>query len=65
MSDIWIKTQNGSPLARIRIGPGGLQYLYKQNGQHLGTYNPQTNTTHYSNGGVYCIGNALAALIDI
>lgn len=64
MSDTLIKTQNGSVLARIRIESNGSERLYKVNGDFVGSYNPNTNSTHYPNGSLFCQGNALTALID-
>lgn len=65
MTNIWIKSENGKPLARIKIERSGYQQMFGPNGQHLGSYNPKSNTTHYPNGGMFCCGNALAALLAI
>jgi len=64
MPDTFIKTPNGSVVARIRIESNGFERLYKVNGEFVGSYNPNTNTTHYPNGSLFCQGNALTALID-
>jgi hypothetical protein len=63
MSDTLIKAPNGSVLARIRVESNGTQRLYKVNGEFIGLFNPNSNTTHYPNGSIFCQGNALAALI--
>ncbi|HEY9276749.1 MAG TPA: hypothetical protein VIO87_00910 [Methylotenera sp.] len=63
MSDTLIKAPNGSILARIRVESNGFQRIYKANGDVVGIYNPNTNTTHYPSGDYFCQGNALAALI--
>ena len=65
MSDALIKDRNGKVLARIRIENNEYQRIYQINGHYLGYYNPYTNTTHYSNGPLFCRGNALTALINL
>jgi len=64
MSDTFIKAENGSLLARIRLESNGYQRIYKVNGELVGSYNPNTNTTHYPNGAIFCRGNALTALLN-
>lgn len=64
MADTLIKDRNGKNLARIRIESNDYQRIYELNGHYLGMYNPNTNTTHYPNGAVFCRGNALTALVD-
>ena len=65
MSDALIKDRNGKVLARIRIENNEYQRIYQTDGYYIGFYNPNTNTTHYSNGSLFCRGNALTALINI
>jgi len=64
MSDTLIKDPNGSVLARIRVESNGTQRLYKVNGEFIGLFNPNSNTTHYPSGSIFCQGNALTALIN-
>jgi hypothetical protein len=64
MSDALIKDRNGKVLARIRIENNEFQRLYEVNNHYLGFYNPNTDTTHRSDGSVFCRGNALTALIN-
>lgn len=64
MSDTLIKDQNGKVLARIRIENNEFQRIYNISNHYLGFYNPNSNTTHYSNGSLFCRGNAITALIN-
>lgn len=64
MADTWIKGRDGKALARITLESNGNQRIYELNGHYLGMYNPDTNTTHYRDGGLFCRGNALTALIS-
>ena len=65
MSDALIKDRNGKALARIRVENNDYQRIYQINGHYLGFYNPNTNTTHYSDGSLFCRGNGLTALLTI
>jgi len=63
MPDTWLKERNGALLARIRVENNDNQRIYDVNGQYLGMFNSETNTTHYPNGSLFCRGNALTALL--
>lgn len=64
MSDSWIKDRNGRSIARIRVEENNYQRIYELNGNYLGFFNTNTNTTHFRDGSLFCRGNALTALIN-
>jgi YD repeat-containing protein len=58
-----IKDHTGKLLGSIDTNPNGYERGYDSQGQMLGSFDPQTNTTKTATGTLLANGNALAGLI--
>jgi YD repeat-containing protein len=58
-----IKDSMGRLLGSIDTNPNGYERGYDAQGQMLGSYDPQSNTTKIATGILLAKGNALAGLI--
>ncbi len=58
----YLRDSMGNVIAEIKQ-QGSNEVIYGTNGNSLGWYNPNTNTTYDANGNTYGVGNLLTRLI--